>query len=88
MRPDDRRGTFHLLRAQHRSGNYLVPEPVAVGDSSTEEVDPAVAPDESFLVYSSNHPARRDPKRGWTTPQDLGDEVNEAGSNIEARRRP
>jgi len=97
MRPDNRSGTFHLLRAQYRSGDYLVPEPVSVGDSSTEEVDPAVAPDESFLVYSSNHPASREPKRlliafrsehGWTTAQDLGDEVNERGGNIEARLGP
>jgi WD40-like Beta Propeller Repeat len=96
MRPDSRTGIFHLLRAQYRSGRYLQPEPITLGDSDTEEVDPAVAPDESFLVYSANHPGKG-PKRllivfrgehGWTTPQDLGDEVNEAGSNIEARLGP
>jgi WD40-like Beta Propeller Repeat len=96
MRPDSRSGIFHLLRSQYRSGHYLPPEPVVLGDADTEEVDPAVAPDESFLVYSANHPGKG-PKRlliafrheqGWTTPQDLGDEVNEAGSNIEARLGP
>jgi WD40-like Beta Propeller Repeat len=93
MRPDSRTGIFRLLRAQYRSGRYLPSEPVVLGDADTEEVDPAIAPDESFLVYSANHPGKG-PKRlmiafhqghGWTTPQDLGDEVNEAGSNIEAR---
>jgi hypothetical protein len=57
-------------------------------------VDPAIAPDEGYLIYSSNHPALHEPKRlrivfrsgdGWATPIDLGDDVNEGGSNIEAR---
>jgi WD40-like Beta Propeller Repeat len=94
MRQDGRTGTFHLFRSAYRSGNYQEPEPVNVGDPTTEEVDPAIAPDESFMVFTSNHPARHDQKRlmiafhdklGWAAPQDLGDEVNEAGNNIEAR---
>jgi Tol biopolymer transport system component len=97
MRADDKTGFFHLFRSQNQSGRYLAAEPVAVGDATTDEVDPAVAPDESFLVYSSSHPAKHDPKRlfivfreaqSWSSPQDLGDEVNEAGSNIEARLGP
>jgi hypothetical protein len=94
MRAHDTTGTFHLFRSQFRSGTYLAPEPVGVGDATTEDVDPAIAPDESYLVYTSNHPAKHDQKRlfitfrrggGWDKPQDLGDEVNEAGSNIESR---
>ena len=97
MRADAVTGTFHLFRSQQRSGTYLEPESVRVGDETTEEVDPAIAPDESFLVYTSNHPAKHDQKRllivfrdanGWGKPQDLGDEVNEAGNNIEARLGP
>jgi WD40-like Beta Propeller Repeat len=97
MRPDSLTGVFHLFRSQYRDGRYQKPEPVNVGDPTTEDVDPAVAPDESFLVYSSNHPGKGEPKRlkimfraehGWAQPQDLGDEVNEAGSNIEARLSP
>ena len=94
MRAHETTGTFHLFRSQFRSGTYLDPEPVGVGDATTEEVDPAIAPDESYLVYTANHPAKHDQKRlfiafrsagGWDKPQDLGDEVNEAGNNIEAR---
>jgi hypothetical protein len=94
MRATDKTGVFHLFRSQCQSGRYLTAEAVGVGDATTEEVDLAVAPDESFLVYSSSHPAKHDQKRlkiafhaakGWSTPQDLGDEVNESGSNIEAR---
>jgi len=97
MRADAVTGTFHLFRSQFRSDTYLAPEPVRVGDETTEEVDPAIAPDESFLIYTSNHPAKHDQKRllivfrdekGWGKPQDLGDEVNEAGNNIEARLGP
>jgi WD40-like Beta Propeller Repeat len=98
MRPDPNTGNFHLFRSQYRDGNYLEAMPVGVGDATTEDVDPAVAPDESFMVYSSNHPGpTHEPKRlkivfrkgdGWTAPTDLGDEVNEAGSNVESRLGP
>jgi hypothetical protein len=96
MRPENSggMGNFRLFRSQYRAGTYLAAVPVELGDATTEEVDPAVAPDESYMVYSSSHPAKHDHKRlriifrksdGWATPIDLGDEVNEAGSNIEAR---
>lgn len=94
MKPNGANGRFHLYRSQCRSGQYLAAVPIGVGDDTTEDVDPAVAPDESFLVYSSNHPERHDHKRlvivfrkkdGWGSTLDLGDAVNEEGSNIEAR---
>jgi hypothetical protein len=94
MRPESAIGSFHLYRSQYREGTYLTAIPIGLGDATTEEVDPAVAPDESYMVYSLSHPAKHEPKRlqivfrkgdGWATPLDLGDEVNEAGSNIEAR---
>ncbi len=94
MRPAKANGHFALFRSHYRGGIYEPAEPVGVGDDTTEDVDPAVAPDESFIVYSSNHPYRRDQKRlriafrengRWSTSIDLGDEVNEEGSNIEAR---
>jgi WD40-like Beta Propeller Repeat len=94
MQPDARTGRFHLYRSQYRSGAYLAAAPVGIGDETTEDVDPAVAPDESYMVYSSNRPQQGAPKRlsivfheknGWGVPVDLGDDVNEKGSNIEAR---
>jgi hypothetical protein len=94
MQPDPATGNFHLYRSQCRSGNYLPAARLSIGDVNSEEVDPAVAPGESFLVFSSNRPLKGEPKRlriafrdkdGWRTPIDLGDEVNELGSNIEAR---
>lgn len=97
MRSDSTTGHFHLYRSQYRDGAYQAAAPIGVGDASTEDVDPAVSPDESFIVYSTNHPERKDRKRlaiafrrngQWQPPIDLGDEVNEQGSNIEARLSP
>ena len=97
MRTDEHSGKFHLYRSQYNSGRYLAAAPLGIGDDTTDDVDPAVAPDQSFLVYSSNQPSKGGPKRlrivfrekdGWGSPIDLGDEVNEEGSNIEARLSP
>jgi Tol biopolymer transport system component len=97
MQPDPKTGYFHLYRSQHQGHTYLLGVAVAVGTDQSEDVDPAVSPDERYLVYCSNQPADRGPKRlkivfrqksGWSAPQDLGDEVNEKGSNIEARLSP
>ena len=97
MRPTKSDGRFALYRSQYRDGAYAAAVPIGVGDETTEDVDPTVAPDESFIVYSSNHPGRRDQKRlliafresgKWGTPIDMGDEVNEKGNNIEARLGP
>lgn len=97
MRPENHTGAFHLYRSQFRAGAYAPALPVGIGDQTTEDVDPAVAADESYMVYSSSHPLKAEPRRlqivfrgkdGWGTPIDLGDEVNEKGSNIEARLSP
>lgn len=94
MRPAKSGGQFGIYRSQYSGGTYLAAVPIAVGDDTTEDVDPAVAPDESFIVYCSRHTAQHDQRRlliafrkngGWGAPVDLGDEVNEKGNNIEAR---
>lgn len=90
---------FRLRRAQYRDGGYLASTPVDFGDPTTQDVDPAVAPDESFIVFGSMHPgpdaherlviAMRD-GAGWRKPVDLGDVVNGDGSTDtnEARLGP
>jgi WD40-like Beta Propeller Repeat len=94
MQPDKQSGAFHLFRSTFKSGVYREPVRQSLGDTTSEEVDPAVAPDESFIVYSLRHPDKHDKNRlhiafrqadGWNPPQDLGDIVNEQGGNIEAR---
>ena len=90
---------FRLRRAQYRDGGYLPSTAVDFGDATTQDVDPAVAPDESFIVFGSMHPGPDAHERlfiamrsgtGWSAPIDLGDAVNAAGSTDtnEARLGP
>lgn len=96
MHPADDPKHFRLYRAAYVHGAYQEPQPLPFSDGSTTDVDPAVAPDESFVVFGSNRaPARqidlfivfRD-KGQWGTPIHLGDVVNSAGSDAEARLSP
>lgn len=98
MQPTGAKGRFHLFRAAYVNGAYTTPVPVDVGaGEDVGDFDPAVAPDESFLVFSS----ARLPAKGtslfitfrdhgtWTTPAYLGDTVSAPGTNnIEARLGP
>jgi Tol biopolymer transport system component len=95
MTTDEKSGKFRLFRSQYREGRYLAAQALPFSDGSSTDVDPAVAPDESFVVFGSG----RTPKRGidlfiayrtgatWSEPQSL-DEVNSVGSDAEARLAP
>jgi hypothetical protein len=41
---------MHTFRSQYQNGRYLRPVEVMLGDPSVTTHDPAIAPDESFLV--------------------------------------
>ena len=80
MQPDTS-GRFHTYRSQYRNGKYEQPTPSSFSMSSYGDVDPAVAPNESFLVFSSGRPPAaphtadlfivfRTPN-GWSEPIDL-----------------
>ncbi len=89
---------LRLWRSQYRDGQYLAAVPVSFGDATTQDVDPAVAPDESFIVFGSMHPGPEAHERlfiafregaGWGAPVDLGDAVNGGGNDSnEARLGP
>jgi len=89
--PDPKR--FQLFRAQFANGTYSEPQALPFSDDSTTNVDPAVAPDESFMVFGSGRaPAKNMDlfivfrKKGvWGTPIHMGDIVNSPGSDAEAR---
>jgi len=79
---------FRLFRSQYRNGQYLPPEPIALGDPAAHKLDPAIAPDESFIVFDANFSGKNDPDRlyiafregdGWGKPIDLGDTINVKG---------
>ena len=45
---------FRLFRSQYASGTYAKAEPLPFSDGVTNDVDPEVARDESFLLFSSD----------------------------------
>ena len=91
-------GRFQLYRSQMTNGQYQAAERLSFSDEQWSNVDPAVAPDESFIVFSSNRPptANKDldlfishRQNGvWDTPVSLGPRINSPSREIEARLSP
>jgi hypothetical protein len=90
---------MRIWRSQLRDGQYQVAAMLSFGDPSTQDVDPAIAPDESFIVFGSMHPGPDAHERlfiafkepgGWSKPIDLGAEINGRGDTDtnEARLGP
>jgi WD40-like Beta Propeller Repeat len=83
---------FRLYRSQYRDGAYQPAEPLAFSDGTYTDVDPAVTPDESLMVFGSGRPPARSVdlfvvrREGaqWGTPVHLG-ELNSSGSDAEPR---
>lgn len=79
-----------IYRADREEGGYASPERIG-GDISTEysEHDPFIAPDESFLIFTSTRPgghgrgdlwvAFQMPDGGWSEALNMGPEVNSEG---------
>jgi WD40-like Beta Propeller Repeat len=84
MRWDAAQKSMHLWRSQYKGGAYLTPEFVTLGDPLESIHDPAVAPDQSFIVFDSGRVtgglgrlciAFREGDH-WGKPIDLGDSLN------------
>ncbi|HXE61654.1 MAG TPA: hypothetical protein VN607_13150 [Gemmatimonadaceae bacterium] len=95
MKPTGAQARFHIFRAQFSHGTYETPVavPIAAGEDAGD-YDPAVAPDESFIVFSSGRMKANGTslfiarKKGgtWDTPAYMGTEISPPQSNdIEAR---
>ncbi|MFL6680312.1 MAG: hypothetical protein ACJ8IK_18400 [Burkholderiaceae bacterium] len=92
------KGPFKLWRAQWRDGAWGEPVLQVLGDPAMQQVDPTVAPDESFIVFSARHPDSDEHERlyiafreaaGWSAAIDLGAPVNLPGNDSnEARLAP
>ena len=85
QRRDETTHEFHLYRTAWRDGRYQSPQRLALGDPAAHELDPAIAPHQSFIVFDANYAGKDKPDRlyiafregdGWSTPVDLGDAVN------------
>lgn len=84
MRWDNTAKVMHVLRSAYRHGRYLRAEPAGLAAPSISLHDPAVAPDQSFVVLDCGKTkgglgrlsiAYRE--RGhWSEPVDLGDAIN------------
>jgi hypothetical protein len=77
-------GAVHIFRSQFTAGQYLPAQRVAIGDPAVTTHDPAVAPDESFIVFDYGKVknglgrlciAFRDGDH-WSKPLDFGDDIN------------
>jgi Tol biopolymer transport system component len=93
MTTDAVTGRFRLYRSQFRSGGYESAIALPFSDGSVSDVDPAVAPDESFLIFGSGRNKARGMDLfvafrqgdGWSRPVYLGDDVSSPLSDAEPR---
>jgi hypothetical protein len=85
QRMDEPAHQFHLYRTAWRNGRYQTPQRLALGDLAAHELDPAIAPDQSFVVFDANYAGKDKPDHlyiafrtgdGWSAPIDLGDAVD------------
>jgi hypothetical protein len=84
MRWDPSGRAMQFWCSNYRNGEYLQPERVILGDPSISLHDPAIAPDQSFILFDFGKVkgglgrlsiAFRDGKH-WGRPIDLGDSIN------------
>lgn len=96
MRPHDG-GKFQLLRAQARDGGYEAPEPLPFRLDGIADVDPAVAADDSYLIFASARQTSgklglfvsfHDKAGGWSEPVAFPAEINAPGSIVEPHISP
>jgi Tol biopolymer transport system component len=96
MRSDGERSRFRILKASWTSQGYEAPTPLSFSDGQYTDVDPAVAPDQSFMVFGSERHANKDidlflvfRRAGqWGEPIYLGDKINGPTSDAEPRLGP
>ncbi|HXE31411.1 MAG TPA: hypothetical protein VN515_06380 [Terriglobales bacterium] len=96
MRADD--GIhFHIFRSQFAHGHYQTPVLASFSKTPYGDFDPAVAPDESYLIFSSGRPPA--PKTSdlfiifrtggaWSEPLDLRTAISPDVHGVEARLSP
>jgi Tol biopolymer transport system component len=96
-RPDSTTG-LDLFRARRVRTGFAEPESLGqVVNSSADDREVAIAPDESFLIFTSDRPgglggpdlyvsARKD--GAWTAPRNLGPKINSAGPECCAALSP
>jgi hypothetical protein len=92
-------GSTDLFRSRLVDGHYTAPENLGPTiNTAGSDTEAYVAPDETYLIFSSN--GRKDTRGaddiyisyregdGWSEPRNLGDAVNSAGSEYGAKPSP
>lgn len=82
MQPDPASGHFRLYVSRFAHGRYQTARALPFSDGKVADYDPAIAPDQSFIVFSSDRPpsGARDSAifiafasvGGWSAPEPLG----------------
>jgi len=93
----DSGGRFHIYRSQMKDGQYQTPVQESFSMDQYGDYDPVVAPDESFMIFSSGRPPAphmtdlfivvRTPN-GWGEAVDLRSVVSQNVFGVEARCSP
>jgi Tol biopolymer transport system component len=77
---------YKIYRAIYKDGKYEKPERLSFSDNKLNDMDPAIDPQERFLVFASNRPGAvavsnlfisiKDKNGNWRAPVALGDKVS------------
>lgn len=90
-------GDFHIYRAQMKHGEFKTPVMASFSEPAYGDYDPAIAPDESYLIFSSGRPPAPHTTdlfivfraaQGWSEPLDLRSALSQDVYGIEARLSP
>lgn len=85
QRSDPPDSAFHIYRSALVDGRYQAPVRQALGPVDAHEQDPAIAPDESFIVFDADYAGKDNPDRlyiafregdHWSAPVDLAETIN------------
>ncbi|HEY8560935.1 MAG TPA: hypothetical protein VIL74_11230 [Pyrinomonadaceae bacterium] len=89
---------YKIYRALYKDGRYEAPERVSFADNKLNDMDPAISPDERFMVFASNRPGAlgfaslfisiRDKDGNWGAPAPLGDKVSTASGENAPKLAP
>ena len=93
----DNGASFHIYRSQMQNGKFETPILISFGDATIPNFDPMVAPDESYIIFSSRRPPLPNTTdlfiafrtvTGWGDPIDLRSALSDNVHGIEARLSP
>jgi len=94
--PGGKPGAVDIYCSKFKDGRYAAPEKLGPEiNSDAADLDPCIAPDESYLVFHSNRPGGfglmdlyisfRDEDGSWSPALNMGEKINSAGNESSGR---